>query len=254
MAIPGSLAALQPAGDDEIPRKIRDLERSLQELGPSVARSFAPVIADLQAKQVALDAQQVALAAANATLATQQATLTAQGATLTTTVTNLATAQGTLATTVSGLSAAQSTLTAQQASLTSQLASINALIGQQVAGDARSTDTGPSGVSLTASNTNYATVTFTVPAGFTRAIVTGSSNMYYAGTASGVVLYVSINGTAGYKQTSAASFTAISNTTSTVLTGLTGGATFTVSSLAAYSGTGSMSAYIATTAWVTYLR
>ena len=63
MAIPGSLASLQPAGDDEIPRKIRDLERRQDEMGPSVARSFGPVILDLQAKQAALDAANAELAA-----------------------------------------------------------------------------------------------------------------------------------------------------------------------------------------------
>lgn len=110
--LPGSMASLLPAGPDELVRRMRDLERRQDELGPSVARSFAPVIADLAAKQAALDAQQAALAAANVTL-------TAQGATLTTTVANLATAQATLATTVTNLGTAQADIAAQQAYLAS---------------------------------------------------------------------------------------------------------------------------------------
>lgn len=54
MASPGSFASQVPAGEDNTPRKIADLGRDIRELGPSIARSFAPVIADLQAKDVAL--------------------------------------------------------------------------------------------------------------------------------------------------------------------------------------------------------
>jgi hypothetical protein len=42
---------------------MRDLERSLSELGPSVARSFKPVLDDLAAKQAALAAQNVQILA-----------------------------------------------------------------------------------------------------------------------------------------------------------------------------------------------
>ena len=55
--LPGSLQSLIPAGPDELVRRMRDLERHLQETGASTARSFDPVVADLAAKQAALEAQ-----------------------------------------------------------------------------------------------------------------------------------------------------------------------------------------------------
>jgi hypothetical protein len=42
--LPGSTPAQIPAGQDELVRRIRDLERRMEELGPSVARSFGPVL------------------------------------------------------------------------------------------------------------------------------------------------------------------------------------------------------------------
>lgn len=49
-----------PTDEAWINRQIEDIKRQLRELGPSVAASFGPVIADLQAQQAAL-AEQVAL-------------------------------------------------------------------------------------------------------------------------------------------------------------------------------------------------
>jgi len=54
--LPGSPASMLPAGMDEIPRQIKDLQRSMQELGPSVAKSFQSTIdslTDLIGKQIA---------------------------------------------------------------------------------------------------------------------------------------------------------------------------------------------------------
>jgi hypothetical protein len=65
MAIPGSISSLMPDGPDKIVRDIKDLRRDLTELGPSVARSFAPVIARLDATDADLIAKQAALDAAN---------------------------------------------------------------------------------------------------------------------------------------------------------------------------------------------
>ena len=45
-----------PASEDHVMRRLADLERAYRELGPSVAKSFAPVIADLTAKQIAIEA------------------------------------------------------------------------------------------------------------------------------------------------------------------------------------------------------
>lgn len=75
MANPGSIGSAMPASEDTQARRVADLERDLRELGPSIARSFAPVIATLTTQQATLATQQ-------ATLADQQAQLTAQVATL----------------------------------------------------------------------------------------------------------------------------------------------------------------------------
>ena len=61
--LPGSIPSLLPAGQDELVRRMRDLERRMDEMGPSVAPSFSPVIADLIAKQAAIEAQVTFLSA-----------------------------------------------------------------------------------------------------------------------------------------------------------------------------------------------
>ena len=43
--LPGSIPSLQPPGQDELVRQIADLRRDLKELGPSVSRSFLPMLA-----------------------------------------------------------------------------------------------------------------------------------------------------------------------------------------------------------------
>ena len=69
--LPGSLQSLMPAGPDEIVRRMRDIERRMDEMGPSVAPSFSPVIADLIAKQAAITALVASLAAQVAFLSAQ---------------------------------------------------------------------------------------------------------------------------------------------------------------------------------------
>lgn len=64
MAAPGTPANLVPPGEDAVIRRIQELERTIRELAPSIARSFEPVIADLQAQQATLGAQQADLTAA----------------------------------------------------------------------------------------------------------------------------------------------------------------------------------------------
>jgi hypothetical protein len=62
--LPGSIQSLIPAaGPDELVRRMRDLERRMDEMGPSVARSFKPAMDDLAAHQAALDAQNVQILA-----------------------------------------------------------------------------------------------------------------------------------------------------------------------------------------------
>jgi len=60
---PGSPSSMIPPGEDFAQRQIKDLQRDLRELAPSVAKSFGPVItrldatdADLAAKDVTLEA------------------------------------------------------------------------------------------------------------------------------------------------------------------------------------------------------
>jgi len=76
--LPGSIPSQIPAGEDELVRRMRDLERRVDELGPSVARSFQPVLDDLAAKQAALEAQQATLTTAVADIAAQTANLAAR--------------------------------------------------------------------------------------------------------------------------------------------------------------------------------
>lgn len=83
MANPGVSGSQIPAGEDFAQRQIKDLQRDLRELAPSIAKSFAPVIARLDA--------------ADAAFAVQQAALVAQQATLTTTVAGLASAVANIA-------------------------------------------------------------------------------------------------------------------------------------------------------------
>lgn len=59
--LPGSLPSLLPPAPDDLVRRMRDLERRMDEALPSVARSFQPVIDDLAAKQATLTAQQASL-------------------------------------------------------------------------------------------------------------------------------------------------------------------------------------------------
>lgn len=40
--LPGSPSALVPPGEDETQRRLRDLERAVQEIGPAIARSLKP--------------------------------------------------------------------------------------------------------------------------------------------------------------------------------------------------------------------
>jgi hypothetical protein len=137
---PGPSNAIPP-GEDFMMREIRDLQRYVRELGPSVAKSFQPVIDRLDAT--------------DADLIAKQATLDAQQATLTTAVADLTTAEATLATTVSGLSAA--------------VADIATLVAKQSAFDSNGNSTTNFAIGTTVAA--KASMTVPIPAGFTRALV-----------------------------------------------------------------------------------
>ena len=195
MAIPGSPAFLLPPGEDEIPRKLRDIERYITELGPSIAASIKPAMDDIRA-------QVAATAAATAAVAAAQITLTAQGV----------------------------TLTAQQATLASQVAAIAALVGAQVAvGDFNHTETGFDPVAGAWATVSL--VSLTVPAGFTQAVVTAIA---YAGiTSAGGDIHcrAAVGGSGGpadTRSTSSGQWRPVLSMFSTRVTGLTGGGTVAV--------------------------
>jgi hypothetical protein len=54
MASPGIPSSQIPKGEDWVPRALKDLERDIRELTPSIARSFRPVVDDLAAQQATL--------------------------------------------------------------------------------------------------------------------------------------------------------------------------------------------------------
>ena len=205
MAFPGVSGSQAPAGEDWLVRRVADLERVVRELGPSIAKSFAPVIARLDATDADLIAKQAAIDA-------QQATLT---------------------TTVEGLSAAV-------ADIATNLASINTLIGQVVQAQSIYLDARNFGV--TTSWVTLASSTITVPAGFTSAKVTvtsqvGCYNPHTTGGSDGVGSdfllcrpYVgAVTGNALGAQFPGSNWWGNAVTLlSTVLTGLTGGGTFSV--------------------------
>lgn len=142
-------------------------------------------------------------------------------------------------------------LAAQSAALAVEVARINTLVAQQVDGSAASATASPS---LNTTPTGYAAITFTVPAGYTRAQVMGTSSMYMGGIVASV-LRTQINGANGpdmYAFTNAA-YANASASHAASLTGLTGGGTFTVQSVA-NTTTSTTSGVIITSATVTWLR
>lgn len=51
---PGSFASMMPNDENSLIRRSQEQDRAIREIVPSIADSFGPVIADLQAKQAAL--------------------------------------------------------------------------------------------------------------------------------------------------------------------------------------------------------
>ena len=239
MGTPGLLSNLIPADIDEIPRQIRDLERFVRELGPSIALSIKPAMDDIRANVAAIAAQQVTLTAQQVALADQDVRIIAQ--------------QDALAAQNTTILAQQAELAAQNVRLTAAVANIATLVGQQVAGDTKSANTGGGATNLATSFGDYAGATFTVPPGFTRAVVSAVANTYYV-TATGVELQVNIAGNVGYLQMLLNGQNAGSASHAATLTGLSGGGTFTVWSRARVQGAGASGAYLNTTATAIFLR
>lgn len=132
-----------------------------------------------------------------------------------------------------------------------QVARIDALVATQVDGN---TGTASASPTLNTTPTGYAAITFTVPSGYTRAQVMGVSAMYAGGIVASV-LRTEINGSSGpdmYAFTNAAYANATAANAAS-LSGLSGGGTFTVQSVA-NTTTSSTSAVIITAATVMWLR
>lgn len=150
---------------------------------------------------------------------------------------------------------AQQILTAQliatQAQQAAQLAAINALVATQVDGI---TGTNSASPTLNTTPTGYAALTFTVPAGYTRAQIMGVSAMYAGGTVASILRtqIAGVNGPDMYAFTNAAYANATASSAAS-LSGLTGGGTVTVQSVA-NTTTSTTSAVILTTAIVTWLK
>ena len=198
---PGVPSNQLPPDEAWLVRKVADLERVVRELAPSIAKSFAPVIARLDAT--------------DADLIAKQAALDAQQATLTTTVANLTTAQ---------------------ADIAANVASINTLITQVAKPVWSHADSGASSFAVTTTMTNRATATVTVPTGYTQALIFAAgqaSAVNTTGSLDTVYVGVSINGTdppgwASGQDVGPSGFGGATSSVSGVITGLTGGGTFTI--------------------------
>ena len=152
---------------------------------------------------------------------------------------------------IAEIAAATAAVAAQNVTIAAQVAAIATLVGQQVTGAVGNNNANL--VALTTGAAAYAPVTFTVPAGFTSAQVLAVSAMY-TGPMATVYLYTQIAGGNGIEMNGYGSG-GVANVTSTfarTLTGLTGGSTFTVQSLA--RGNAGTAAWISTSATVTYFR
>ena len=126
----------------------------------------------------------------------------------------------------------------------------NAALASPTMPDAKKAGSGTVGVTVTTTPGNYSTITHTVPAGFTSASVIGISTMT-AGNPAAMKTVVGGNSgeivfTNGINGNGTSAHTAI-------LTGLSGGGTFTVTSNA-YAASGSTICYIVTTSMVVFYR
>jgi len=111
-------------------------------------------------------------------------------------IADLQTQQATLTTTVADLATTQADLSAAVADLTTAQANIATLVGEQVDGDTDNASTGATAVAISTSLANYATITFTVPSGYTRAKVKASSYLAMSSAVS-INMRTRINGVDG---------------------------------------------------------
>jgi hypothetical protein len=75
MAQPGILGSQIPPGEDHVMRHLADIDRTIRELTPSIARSIQPTVARLDAADVANAAQDAATAANVADIAANLASI-----------------------------------------------------------------------------------------------------------------------------------------------------------------------------------
>lgn len=146
----------------------------------------------------------------------------------------------------------QGTLTTQQAQLTAQVAQINSVINGMVTAQ---TQTASEYANYTGTTTNYATVSFTTPAGYTRAYVMTVSSAAFDGT--------SINGFVAAQAGVEWSSSQAVQSSGTVVTGsasyadlftLTPGEVFTCSARARNSSGVAAAGWVQTSAIAIFLR
>ena len=192
MAQPGILSTQLPPGEDWVPRALADIRRDMRELGPSIMHSFQSVVDELAAHQATLD------------------------------------------TTVANLAANVAVTNTNVADIAANVASINAIIGNEVLPLAPHGDS--VNFPMTVAWATRATVTVTVPAGYTRALVFAVGQASVVNTTGGLdqlCLDTLINGVVppGWLATTDVPSTNIGSVAAAgtkLLTGLTGGGTFTV--------------------------
>lgn len=162
MTLPGQPGSVVPAGEDWVPRELAALRSENREAVASVAKAFAPVIADLQTKQAALEAV---------------------------------------------------------------VADLAVLVAEQVKPAVGNATTGVTPFATSTSASNHAGVTFTVPSGYTSAAVMGVSAItsFVRNHTCRTLIAASLGDfvEVGIDNAGASAHTAI-------LTGLSGGGTFTV--------------------------
>jgi len=137
---------------------------------------------------------------------------------------------------VAALTAQQATLTAQQATLTSQVASIATLTANQVTGTTHTASSAYGWTSFAAGG-DYATLTVTVPAGYTRAVLAVSVDVLFSAVTSPpwsgefAARIAGVNGASRvFSQDSSTAYMGTGSASHALsLTGLTGGSTFNAS-------------------------
>jgi len=145
-------------------------------------------------------------------------------------------------------------IAAQNVTIAAQVADIATLVGQQVAGGSGTASQAPASIGA---GGVYAVASVGVPAGFTRAIVSATTNAVLVGSNPGVTLSTVISGSVGYELSVTSGYSAAGAATggsshAVTLTGLSGGSV--TAGVRIGSVTGVLGSYFTNTMTVTFLR